>query len=1056
MAERNWVGAVDRILGVLRCSDFNDAKYNHKLRAMEDEFQMIRASFEDAELMKTIPPSFYDDGDGDGDGDGDAELLDNALYDVDDLLREMLAVVLRRRHMSSTKNILLTTLDSSSSISTLLSKIDKIMSKKIVKLDRQSSFSLHELASRDVEDVVPRPREAHSSSFSSGFDEGGVVGRKEEQEEVKELLLQKDLEENVLVIPIIGRGGVGKTTLAKSVYNDEMVANHFHLRIWVYDGGDAFDQISVMKKIVRSITANNDDDRDLYAFEELKTLIVKEIRQRRFLLVLDDVKEVDGERWKVVLKILLKGGNGSRVIVTTRYTRAAQVTGSMMVRPFQLHALDLEDSLKLLLHFANNPEFGEIGEKIVRKCGGIPSVIRAVGGILSSKHTRREWEEFDEELPTMLSLKVLNSSLELEYRSESEIVEVLSLSYDHLPSVLKDCFAFCAIFPKDYEIDVDTLVSMWMSLGFIQSDDDEEQLGYGYLRDLIRRSLLQETKKDEYGKIKKCKVPNSMHKVVRQVTQKTYATLSLKEDQRGRRHVSFDFHLDSSWHVSIPSSELRKIRSLILPRQYVRAIEGRSSQSICDVIPKLKWIRMLDLHNSGIKKLTSSIGELKLLSYLDLSHNVNIKKLPNSICGLYLLETLKLNRCSNLRKLPKGIIVLFNLRHLENKSCYRLTQMPRGLSELSNLRTLSEFGLSKEPTDFPSKPKGKLDELSSLNYLKGELKIKNLTNPKDDKTAAANLVEKKDLLSLILIWDIDACANEADYEEALEDLEPHPSLKELCISTYGGSKFSSWLPLLKNLVKLSLSRCNRCHRLPRLDKLINLQVLVLDELIELEYVVEKASKNRWRTRFSSLKELRLSNLPKLKGWWKDASENATFSCVSKLVVEDCPFLTSMPLFPWLEELLVLKNTSWEPFKQTMALAATPTDKASSSSSSPSSPLSKLRELHIMDMSNCDPNMWQSLHSLRSVTLDHVADIDVQLQKLQELTNLQGLHIRRCDSLEEIPRWISNSDSLRTVSIKLCPNLTIPRERLSLISTSKKVEIEDCPLVLLISSSLSVI
>ncbi|XP_030492581.2 putative disease resistance protein RGA4 [Cannabis sativa] len=1041
MAERNWVGAVDRILRVLGCSHFKDAtifKYNHKLSAMENEFQMIRASFDDAELMKTIPPSFYDD-------DGGAELLDNALYDVDDLLREMLAVCLRRRHMSSTKNILFTTLNSSSSISNLLSKIDKIMSMKIVKLDRQSSLSLHELATRDVEDVVPRPREAHSSSFSSGFDGEGVVGRKKEQEEVKELLLQKDLEENVLVIPIYGRGGVGKTTLAKSVYNDEMVANHFHLRIWVYDGGDAFNQISVMKKIVGSITANNDDDRDLYVFNELKTLIVKEIRHRRFLLVLDDVKEVDEERWKVVLEILLKGGNGSRVIVTTRHIRVAQITGSNMKKQeYELDVLNRKDSLKLLLHLANNSEFDEIGEKIVEKCGGIPSVIRAVGGILSSKHTRIEWEEFDREL----SRNVLNSSLELENRSESEVVVVLSLSYDHLPSVLKDCFAFCAIFPKDYEIDVDTLVSMWMSLGFIQSDEDVEELGYGYLRDLIRRSLLQETKKDEYGKIKKCKVPNSMHEVVRKVTQKTYATLSLKEDQCGRRHVSFDFHLDSSWHVSIPSSELGKIRSLILPRQYVRAIEGRSSQSICDVIRKLKWIRMLDLHNSGIKKLTSSIGELKLLSYLDLSHNVNIKKLPNSICGLYFLETLKLNRCSNLRKLPKGIIVLLNLRHLENKSCYRLTQMPRGLSELSNLRTLSEFGLSKEPTDFPSKPKGKLDELSSLNYLKGELKIKNLTNPKDDKTAAANLEEKKDLLSLILIWDIDACANEADYEDALEDLKPHPSLKELCISTYGGSKFSSWLPLLKNLVKLSLSRCNRCHCLPRLDKLINLQVLVVDELIELEYIVEKASKNRWRTWFSSLKELRLSNLPKLKGWWKDASKNATFSCVSKLVVEDCPFLTSMPLFPWLEELLVLKNTSWEPFKRTMALPATPTQEASSSSSSSSSssPLSKLRELHIMDMSNCDPNMWQSLHSLRSVTLDHVADINVQLQKLQELTTLQGLHIRGCDSLMEIPRWISNSDSLRTVSIKLCPNLTIPRERLSLISTSKKVEIEDCPRV----------
>ncbi|KAM6595041.1 hypothetical protein CsatA_002744 [Cannabis sativa] len=1032
MAQRNSVGVLRRIQVLLRSSDFEEVaatatifklrSFRRKLSWIKEELKKVQNLFNKADLMKQID---------------DSDELDMALRVVDDLLREMLVVSLRRRHSFRT-------------FFYMASKMDQVIDK--VKLLTSGSLSLQSLHDLPITSVGKDTGDAVRMGSSSYVFDEIVVGRVHEKRQVKDFLLKKDDVNNILVISIVGLGGIGKTTFAQIIYNDEMVVDHFDLRIWVYVG-EVFDVITIMQTIVGSIKNSGANSyRDVYQLEVLRNLIFQEIIHKRFLLILDDVWNQDSDKWDELRSILFVGGNGSRVIVTTRNRSVAWITGEKD-QIFDLGELEYMDSSLLFCqvttvverNYVTDPKMIKLREEIVKRCSGNPLVIKVVGSLLRLKSTKEEWQSFyDKEFSDIIEI-------------EDRVLAAVRVSYDHLSFALKDCFAYCALFPKDYEFDVDTLVSLWMSQGFIIGSDDKEQylekLGYEYVVELLERSFFRKIKSDELGYITKCKMHNLMHDLAKNIAGKAYATLSLNQGQfEGEPlHVSVDFHFDSSWQISIPSSNLRGIRSLILHRQYPQAIESRSSQSICDVIPKFKWIGMLDLHNTGIKILPKSIGELKFLSYLDLSQNVNMKALPNSISRLQLLQTLILNHCSNLRKLPKGIIKLFNLRHLENKSCYCLTQMPRGLHQLSNLRTLSEFGLSKEPTDFPSKPKGKLDELSSLNYLRGELKIKNLTNPNDDKTAAANLKEKNDLLSLILIWDIEASSvhQQDDYEKALEDLEPHPNLKRLSISTYGGRKFSSWLPLLKNLVKLSLSRCNRCHCLPRLDQLTNLQVLVVDELMNLEYIMDEtpSSTTTW---FSSLKELRLTNLPQLKGWWKkDASkgegegeEKATFSCLSKLVVEDCPCLTSMPMFPWLEELLVLKNTSWEPFKRT--IAAKPTSPASASSSSSNFPLSKLRELHIMDMSNGDPNMWQYLERLHSVTLDHVTDINDQLEGLRQVRGLQQLHIWRCDSLVVIPNWITDSVLLRTFSIKLCPKLIIPRERLSLIATSKKLEIEDCP------------
>ncbi|KAF4379488.1 hypothetical protein G4B88_024936 [Cannabis sativa] len=819
---------------------------------------------------------------------------------------------------------------------------------------------------------------------------------------------------------------------------------------------------------------NDDDDEVEKIIEELNQLEIllrNEIRHKRYLLILDDVWNEREEKWKSLMA-LMSYGNGSRIIVTTRSRKVAEITSEKKERlSHELKRLDEDYAWLLFVKVAfeqgehpSNDEIEKIGRDIVRKCEGIPLLIRTIGSMLFFKNPEEEWQRFyDEKLSEILE-------------NASDVLKTLELSYLTLEKSLQLCFAYCGLFPKDYEFEVNTLVYLWASQGYVRQKHYLENLdikGYDSFEYLLKRFFFQETEKDEFGKVIKCKMQNLMHDLARKVGEEPYAIVCNKEERFNGviRHVSFDFHLDSSWQIPISLlSKSKMIWSLILPRQFRWAIEGRSNDdSICDVILKFKCLKMLDLHNSGIKVLPDSIGELKNLGYLDLSQNVNIKSLPSCIGELKNLQTLKLNHCSNLRELPSGITKLNGLRNLENESC-SLTHMPKGLHKLSKLRRLSEFVLDKGiERSLPelvldkcidSLPKKILPESVLNKYC---LKEKSIFHP----------------YSLTLSWDIDKIVEEDDCEKGLQDLRPHRSLREFCLSGYGGRNFPKWLSSLKNLVKLSLSKCNKCQFLPPLEHFSKLEVLIVDELMKLQYIVE----NKSTTTFSSLKEIRLTNLPEVKGWyWNDAAENveqeeeeeeATFTCLSKLVVEDCPNLTSMPLFPCLEELLLLKNTSLKPFKQTMALAAT--QEASSSSSSGSSfkqtivsnkgkeiqqpnelkkpssttcstvaPLSKLRTLHIINMSNGDPNMWQSLHSLRSVTLDHIADINDQLQGLRQVKSLQQLRIWRCDSLEEIPSWINDSNSLKTISIKLCPKLTVSRDKLSLITSSKKVEIEDCP------------
>ncbi|KAK9933608.1 hypothetical protein M0R45_020797 [Rubus argutus] len=208
--------------------------------------------------------------------------------------------------------------------------------------------------------------------------------------------------ENVSVTAIVGIGGLGKTTLAKMLYNDERVVNYFDTKMWVWAYGN-FDVKSVpvlAEKILRSSATNELEDSEFYhqhillqkklLMEELQILIRKKLDGKRYLLVLDDVWNVNRESW-LKLNDLLKGGaKGSKIVVTTRSTKVTSVMD--IDSPFVLQDLSEEESWTLFKQLAfkhgreeEHPELVPIGRRIVKKCQGVPLAIRTLGSMMRYK-----------------------------------------------------------------------------------------------------------------------------------------------------------------------------------------------------------------------------------------------------------------------------------------------------------------------------------------------------------------------------------------------------------------------------------------------------------------------------------------------------------------------------------------------------------------------------------------------------------------------------------------------------------------------------------------------
>jgi hypothetical protein len=707
-----------------------------------------------------------------------------------------------------------------------------------------------------------------------------VYGRDKDKEALLELLLSEEGRDAPIptVIPILGMGGIGKTTLARFLFNDEKVKSLFDLKAWACVSAD-FDGDRVTKSILHSLNVENCDGKDL---NWLQVKLKEKLEGKKYLVILDDLWNENFDDWTILRAPFLAGSRGSTIIITTRNNNVAAITGT--VPTHLLKVLSHDDCLSLFTQhalgadgFSAHPNIQDIGEEIVKRCKGLPLAAKTLGGLLRTKHNRDEWNN-------VLQSKIWNIPEE-----QSKIVPALMLSYHHLPSHLKRCFAYCSILPNDYEFKEQQLVLLWMAEGLIQSHENDKQmevLGSEYFHDLLSRSFFQQSS------MKKSRFV--MHDLINDLAQCVAGDTCFRlEDRIGgshgqrlpetARHSSYlvgKYDSNTKFEAFFELTRLRTFLSFKLPTSYYCYL----THSVpLQLLPKLKCLRVLSFNGYFIYELPDSIGDLKHLRYLDLSHT-RIKDLPESTTTLCNLQTLILKNCYYLKELPSKLRNLVNLRHLNILNADKLEGMPPQIGKLTSLQTLSNLIVGKGNCFA-------LKELGYLLHLQGTLIISRLENTIEPRDASdARLIEKPALNALCLEWsvDVDGSQDRTSELDVLNMLHPNKSLKELTIRRYGGIEFTTWLkgPSFPNMVLLRIENCKKCTLLPPIGQLPSLKDLFIEGMDSVKSVGDEFYGGSCSQAFRSLETLCFNYMKEWENW----SPNGEFLHLRELSIKNCPKL----------------------------------------------------------------------------------------------------------------------------------------------------------------------
>ncbi|KAJ4723923.1 Disease resistance protein [Melia azedarach] len=734
--------------------------------------------------------------------------------------------------------------------------------------------------------------------------ERAVYGRDEDKANILKLVLSDEPSDaNFRVIPIVGMAGVGKTTLAREVYNDKSVEDFkFDIKAWI-GVSDDFDVLSISRALLESITS---EPCDLKTLNEVQVQLKKAVDGKRFLLVLDDVWNEDYSSWEILKSPFMAGASQSKIIVTTRHANVASTMGT--AEHYNLKHLSDEDCWSVFTKHAfegksiNAHQISELFyKKVVAKCGGLPLAASTLGGLLRSKKDDA-WED------------ILNSNI-WDLPQQSGIHPVLRLSYHHLPSHLKRCFAYCALFPKDYEFTEKELVFLWMAEGVIQkSNRNNKQLedwGSECFQDLVSRSIFLQSTADR----SKFVMHDLVHDLAQLVSGETIFRLEEPHKHFRRfkrvRHFSYirgEFDGKNKFEVFYEVEQLRTFLPVLI-RGRMNRTSYISPEILPDLLQKFKRLRVLSLVGYHITQLPSSVKDLRLLRYLNLAGTM-IRSLPEATCSLLNLQILILRDCSRLIKLPSKMRNLMKLRHLDIQGATLLEEMPIGMKQLKNLQTLSNFIVGK------GRDVSGLKDLKYLKFLCGELCISGLENVNDPRKAReAMLCEKKSLEALSLQWEcqLDGSRDEATEENVLDMLQPHKNIKELTIRHYGGARFPFWITdsSFSDLSTLELRFCENCRSIPSLGLLGSLKNLTIQGMSKLRGIGSELYGEGCLKPFELLETLRFENLEEWEYWDNNIEENEQvkiFPHLRELYIMECPKLCGkLPeLLPSLETLVVSK------------------------------------------------------------------------------------------------------------------------------------------------------
>ncbi|KAL4567503.1 hypothetical protein LXL04_023088 [Taraxacum kok-saghyz] len=698
------------------------------------------------------------------------------------------------------------------------------------------------------------------------------------------LLRDEPCDKNFSILPIVGMGGIGKTALARLLY-DEMLGNdHFQVMAWVCVSDD-FDILKISKTILQSVGGGNQEFSDL---NRLQVALKERISKKRFLIVLDDVWSENYAEWEILARPFLVGAHGSKIIMTTRKMSLLNQLGHD--QGYHLSFLSHDSGMTLFCqhaldknNFDSHLALKPYGEGIVEKCDGLPLALIALGRLLRSKIDEEEWKD------------VLNSEI-WQLGKTNEIVPALRLSYNDLSSYLKLLFAYCSLFPKDYMFDKEELILLWMAEGFLHQPTTRkslERLGLECFEELLSRSFFQQAPNDKSLFV----MHNLMNDLATYVAGDFFSRLDIdmkkefrKEAFPKHRHMSFvceDYMVYKRFEPFRVAKSLRTFLALSVGVKGNWCTFYLSNKVLNELLNNLPLLRVLSLSDLRITEVPEVVGSMKHLRYLNLSRT-DITYLPENVCNLYNLQTLIVSGCSNLIKLPKSFSKLKNLQHFDIRDTPYLKKIPLGIDELKSLRTLTKIIVGVE-NGFP------IIELKNLKNLHGKISILGLSNVKNAMEAREAKLSKKRLSELELDWgyEFNVFRSHTDDKEVLNELKPQSgTLKQLKIVSYRGIEFPNWVGdhSFLWLTKVSIDGCEECTTLPRLGQLPSLKELLICGMTMVKIVDQEFLGTGLA--FPSLEILRFEGMSRWEVW---STNSGAFPRLQQLHIIYCSKLVKVKL-----------------------------------------------------------------------------------------------------------------------------------------------------------------
>ncbi|KAJ9552085.1 hypothetical protein OSB04_016130 [Centaurea solstitialis] len=659
-----------------------------------------------------------------------------------------------------------------------------------------------------------------------------VVGLDHDAEIIRDKLTEDT--KQLCVISIVGMGGLGKTTLATKLFNDPFIKYHFHISAWA-TVSQTYIKRDFLIQILTSIGVQ--EDREDTSDSQLRGKLHQKLMGRRYLIVIDDLWSI--EAWDELKLFFPHDNTASRILLTTRLNKVA-----LHVKPHgfahSLPCLTEEECWELLkqkvFHGDECPEWSiEPGKKIAKKCHGLPLSVVVMAGVLATTD-----KDFWENIACSVGSPMISN--------QEGCMEILSLSYHHLPHHLRECFLYIGGFPEDSMINIKKVICLWVAEGFIEESRNQslEVTAKAYLMDLIDKNLVTVAERTFTGDVKACKLHDLVRELCIQKAKEEEFFLKLDAPPLpsqllevmtpyNQRRVFIDRDFDAADFARTPTPHMRSLLCFHELYSFIGKVEKFSFLLLLRVLDLRKW----KIGNFPDVLVLESLVHLRYLA-------ISTSHFPSEICNLWSLETLivKIDHL-NVVYLPSDISNLVNLRHLWSNKELILPAIGKSMNLQSISRVRLGDGVDNIEKCFPN--------IKKLEY----------TLAAGEKRHFEHLRHLENLklrLAGIQRWR----SNDKHRESLLNRI---------------------WFPA--SLKKLTLEQCG----LPWSDMSM-IQALPNLEVLKLKYYAFQGCQwDACEQEFRQLKFLTLAGL-NIRQW---KAYSASFPCLRRLALWDCDNLEGVPL-----------------------------------------------------------------------------------------------------------------------------------------------------------------